>query len=89
MRVFNEIDKYIEDIFFDGEYFVPWIDDENGEEICIDDGVERILNDNKIEDYEINLKQAFSSPSYDVYSFNVSWIEDGKLQVYDQILEVV
>lgn len=54
--------------------------DENNDAECKEE-IEELLVRNGIQAIEIEIKNTFDSPGYDVYSVAVAWIENGKLQL--------
>ena len=54
--------------------------EENDDMECKEE-IEELLVRNGIQAIEIEIKNTFDSPGYDVYSVAVAWIENGKLQL--------
>jgi len=54
--------------------------EENNDTECKEE-IEELLVRNGIQAIEIEIKNTFGSPGYDVYSVAVAWIEKGKLQL--------
>lgn len=54
------------------------------EEHRIDTDIREILKRNKVEDYFIELVEVYDNPGIDCWCLCVSWIKDGRLQIFNE-----
>ena len=54
------------------------------EEHRIDTDIREILKRNKVEDYFIELVEIYDSPGIDCWCLCVSWIKNGRLQIFNE-----
>lgn len=88
--ILEKIEWVMDNYFLVNDKYHPycWLEHEDKEEefLYVNDEIRKIFQEFDIKEFNICLEQVYNSISLNIYFLAVSWIEDGKLKVYNKEL---